>query len=140
MTSRQPTAQTSSLPTLDDTHQNPEGLALPHQSFEPNIDQDFDRCLKPGFEPSLEDPVVAHQASSDDRPLREVVQCAMRRYFNHLDGSTVTGLHAMVLAEVETPLLLSVLEYTNGNQTRAAEMLGLNRGTLRKKLKHYDLI
>ncbi|WP_081694551.1 DNA-binding transcriptional regulator Fis [Halomonas huangheensis] len=79
-------------------------------------------------------------ADSDDRPLREAVIFAMRRYFNHLDGGTVTDLHAMVLAEVEAPLLSSVLEHTNGNQTRAAEMLGLNRGTLRKKLKHYDLI
>ncbi|MGQ7247541.1 DNA-binding transcriptional regulator Fis [Halomonas sp. V046] len=79
-------------------------------------------------------------ASRDDRPLREAVLSAMQRYFDHLDGGTVTDLHAMVMAEVEAPLLSSVLDYTRGNQTRAAEMLGLNRGTLRKKLKHYNLI
>ncbi|MDR5901220.1 MULTISPECIES: DNA-binding transcriptional regulator Fis [Halomonas] len=73
-------------------------------------------------------------------PLREAVELSMRRYFAHLDGGEVTGLHAMVMAEVEAPLLASVLEHTQGNQTRAAEMLGLNRGTLRKKLKQYDLI
>ncbi|HSH57339.1 MAG TPA: DNA-binding transcriptional regulator Fis [Halomonas sp.] len=74
------------------------------------------------------------------QPLREAVELSMRRYFAHLDGGEVTGLHAMVMAEVEAPLLASVLEHTQGNQTRAAEMLGLNRGTLRKKLKQYDLI
>lgn len=64
----------------------------------------------------------------------------MRRYFDHLDGGDASDLHAMVMAEVEAPLLTSVLDYTQGNQTRAAEILGLNRGTLRKKLKHYGLI
>ncbi len=76
----------------------------------------------------------------DDRPLREAVEASLTRYFDHLDGSNVTDLYAMVMAEVEAPLLASVLEHTQGNQTRAAEMLGLNRGTLRKKLKHYGLI
>ncbi|MFG6179006.1 DNA-binding transcriptional regulator Fis [Halomonas sp. THAF12] len=75
-----------------------------------------------------------------DMPLREAVETSMRRYFDHLDGGDVTDLHAMVMAEVEAPLLTAVLEHTQGNQTRAAEMLGLNRGTLRKKLKHYGLI
>ena len=46
----------------------------------------------------------------------------------------------MVLAEMEIPLLEKVLEYTSGNQTKAAELLGLNRGTLRKKLKQYGLL
>ncbi len=64
----------------------------------------------------------------------------MRRYFEHLDGSEASDLYAMVMAEVEAPLLACVLEHTQGNQTRAANILGLNRGTLRKKLKHYGLI
>ncbi|MFC3392480.1 DNA-binding transcriptional regulator Fis [Aidingimonas halophila] len=79
-------------------------------------------------------------ADSQEQPLREAVDTAMRRYFEHLDGETVTDLYAMVLAEVESPLLARVLEYADGNQTRAAEILGLNRGTLRKKLKYYELI
>ncbi|WP_374710076.1 DNA-binding transcriptional regulator Fis [Halomonas koreensis] len=78
--------------------------------------------------------------AAGDMPLREAVDNAMRRYFAHLDGGDVTDLHAMVMAEVEAPLLAAVLEHAQGNQTRAAEMLGLNRGTLRKKLKHYGLI
>lgn len=73
-------------------------------------------------------------------PLRESVEASMKRYFDHLDGGDVSNLYAMVMAEVEAPLLASVLEYTQGNQTRTAEILGLNRGTLRKKLKHYALI
>jgi Fis family transcriptional regulator len=45
----------------------------------------------------------------------------------------------MVLAEVEAPLLKEIMAYTNNNQTRASVMLGLNRGTLRKKLKQYNM-
>lgn len=88
----------------------------------------------------LTGPPLASTALAAERPLREAVDTSMRRYFDHLDGGTVTDLYAMVLAEVEAPLLASVLEYTQGNQTRAAEVLGLNRGTLRKKLKQHDLI
>nr|WP_229803428.1 DNA-binding transcriptional regulator Fis [Halomonas qijiaojingensis] len=83
---------------------------------------------------------LAPAAPAQEQPLREAVDAAMRRYFAHLDGETVTDLYAMVLAEVEAPLLSSVMDYVNGNQTRAAEILGLNRGTLRKKLKQYALI
>ena len=61
-------------------------------------------------------------------------------YFNQLEGEPVSELYQMVLAEMEIPLLEKVLEYTRGNQTKAAELLGLNRGTLRKKLKQYGLL
>jgi len=74
------------------------------------------------------------------QPLREAVEASMQRYFEHLDGGDTSDLYAMVMAEVEAPLLASVLAYTDGNQTRAATVLGLNRGTLRKKLKHYGLL
>nr|WP_290702608.1 DNA-binding transcriptional regulator Fis [Halomonas sp. UBA3074] len=79
-------------------------------------------------------------ANTPPQPLREAVETAMRRYFEHLDGSQASDLYAMVMAEVEAPLLACVLEHTDGNQTRAADVLGLNRGTLRKKLKQYGLI
>ena len=64
----------------------------------------------------------------------------MNGFFRNLDGEDVSELYDTVLAEMEIPLLEKVLEYTRGNQTRAAEMLGLNRGTLRKKLKQYGLL
>lgn len=72
--------------------------------------------------------------------IRHCVEQAMRNYFSHLDGHDAADLYQMVLAEVELPLLEVVLEYTRNNQSRAAEVLGLNRGTLRKKLKQYDLL
>ncbi len=71
--------------------------------------------------------------------LRESVNTAIKNYFDSLDGQTPSDLYEMVLAEVEAPLLERVMEYTRGNQTKAAIILGLNRGTLRKKLKIYGL-
>jgi len=80
-------------------------------------------------------------ANNDDanRPLRDCVRQALERYFEQLDGQAVTGVYDMVMAEVEVPLLLAVLKYSRHNQSRAAEVLGLNRGTLRKKLRQYDI-
>ncbi len=72
--------------------------------------------------------------------LRDSVEKAMRNYFSHLDGQDVTDVYQMVLSEVEAPLLETVMAYVKGNQTKAAILLGLNRGTLRKKLKLYDLL
>jgi Fis family transcriptional regulator len=72
-------------------------------------------------------------------PLRECVRDAVNRYFSTLDGHECCGLFDLVMNEVEAPLLEAVLEHTGGNQTRAARLLGMNRGTLRKKLKQYDL-
>ncbi|GLR64763.1 DNA-binding transcriptional regulator Fis [Marinospirillum insulare] len=76
----------------------------------------------------------------EDRPLRESVLCALNNYFAQLDGQPVNNLYELVLTEVEAPLLEAVMHYTENNQTQASSLLGLNRGTLRKKLKQYDLI
>ena len=67
------------------------------------------------------------------------VNNALNSYFKHLDGHEPVNLHALVLKEVEVPLLQKILEYAQGNQTRAATILGLSRGTLRKKLQLYKL-
>ncbi len=72
-------------------------------------------------------------------PLSQCVEVALKDYFTHLDGHQTANLYEMLLAEVEAPLFKATLEHTNGNQSRAAEILGLNRGTLRKKLKTYGL-
>lgn len=72
--------------------------------------------------------------------LRHCVEHALREYFTQLDGQMVSGVYEMVLAEVEAPLLAAVLEYTRNNQTLAANVLGLNRGTLRTKLKRYGML
>ena len=71
--------------------------------------------------------------------LRESVNIAIKNYFDSLDVQQPSELYEMVLAEIEAPLLERVMEYTRGNQTKAAIILGLNRGTLRKKLKIYGL-
>lgn len=72
--------------------------------------------------------------------LREAVTTAVRDYLEQLDGQLSSDVYQMVLAEVEAPLLKEIMAYTRNNQTRASIMLGLNRGTLRKKLKQYNLI
>lgn len=71
--------------------------------------------------------------------LYNAVKHSIRRYLYELDGTEPSEMYAMVLRQVEQPLLEAVLEHTRGNQSRAAEYLGLNRGTLRKKLRMYNL-
>ena len=72
-------------------------------------------------------------------PLSECVEAALKDYFEQLDGHAAANLYEMLLSEVEAPLFKATLAHTDGNQSRAAEILGLNRGTLRKKLKTYGL-
>ena len=74
------------------------------------------------------------------RPLRESEKESITHFFDQLDGATCTDLHALVLAQVEEPLFRAVMQETCVNQSKAAAILGLNRGTLRKKLRQYHLI
>ena len=86
---------------------------------------------------------AAHLEATGDcrvQPLRTCVREAVESYFHHLDGQDASGLFALVMAEVEVPLLETVLAHTNRNQSRAAAMLGINRATLRKKLERYNLV
>ncbi|MFP4648573.1 MAG: DNA-binding transcriptional regulator Fis [Halorhodospira sp.] len=71
--------------------------------------------------------------------IREAVTRALDDYFKELDGHDCNGLYRLVLNEVEVPLLQSVMAYCSGNQTRAAQLLGLNRATLRKKLREHGI-
>ena len=80
------------------------------------------------------------QNSVQQPTLRDNVQASLSNYFKQLDGQPVTDVYQMVLSEVEAPLLETVMAYTKDNQTKASELLGLNRGTLRKKLKQYGLL
>lgn len=72
-------------------------------------------------------------------PLHDCVRAALGHYLADLDGETPSGLYQMVLAEVERPLLETVMAHVRGNQCQAASYLGISRSTLRKKLKLYDL-
>ena len=80
------------------------------------------------------------ELASEQQPLKNSVQQALQNYFSKLGDSIANNVYEMVLAEVETPLLDIVMKYTKGNQSKAAILLGLSRGTLRKKLKIYGFI
>ena len=71
--------------------------------------------------------------------LYNAVKHSIRRYLYELDGAQPHDMYDLVLRQVEQPLLEAILEHTKGNQSKAAEYLGLNRGTLRKKLRTYNL-
>jgi Fis family transcriptional regulator len=73
-------------------------------------------------------------------PLRDSASEAIRHFLETLDGETCSELYDMVLDQVEEPLFEAVLDYTQHNQSHAAAMLGLNRGTLRKKLRQHGLL
>ena len=83
---------------------------------------------------------IQAQPRHQKHSLRDSVTHAIRDYLQELDGQLGTEVYQMVLAEVEAPLLAEIMAYTNNNQTKASRMLGLNRGTLRKKLKQYGLL
>lgn len=72
-------------------------------------------------------------------PLAPCVKQSLERYFHDLNGEKTSGIYDMVIAEVERPLLEIVMRHVKSNQSKAAAMLGINRNTLRKKLKLHKL-
>ncbi len=78
-------------------------------------------------------------AAHSNHSLREHAEKTLRRYFADLNGHDPSDLYELVLGEIEQPLLKTLMEYTRGNQSRAATILGLNRSTLRKKLRQYKI-
>lgn len=93
----------------------------------------FNRAENQGVDSSTQHPEMS-------APLRVHVERVVREYFAALGDEVPTDLYELILQQVELPLLTVVLEQTRGNQTKCAQILGLNRGTLRKKLKAYDLM
>ena len=71
--------------------------------------------------------------------LPDNIDTLLDQYFNDLDGDQASAIYEMVINTVEKPLLLYIMNKTEGNQSKAAKMLGLNRNTLRKKLKQFNL-
>jgi len=79
------------------------------------------------------------RSNGKELPLRTHAEHALSEYFASLNGHRPAHLYDLVLREVEEPLLKAVLDYTEGNQVRAAGILGINRGTLRKKLRQLGI-
>ena len=78
--------------------------------------------------------------NNGNKSLHKHTEDALKVYFKNLNGDRPGDLYDLVIGEVERPLFKAVLDYTQGNQSQAAGILGLNRGTLRKKLRYYSLI
>ena len=77
---------------------------------------------------------------TNKKPLCKHTEDALETYFAALNGDRPGDLYDLVIGEVERPLFQAVMDYTQGNQSQAAGILGINRGTLRKKLKSYSII
>ena len=74
------------------------------------------------------------------RTIEDSVRDSLEQYFRDLRGTEPHGVHDMILASVEKPMLEVVMRHADGNQSRAAEWLGINRNTLRRKLLQYKLV
>ena len=79
------------------------------------------------------------RTNGKELPLRNHTERVLSDYFSSLNGHRPARLYDLVLREVEEPLFRAVLDYSAGNQSRAAGILGINRATLRKKLRQLGL-
>ena len=79
------------------------------------------------------------KTSENNAELRQCVQKVLHNYLEDLGDYKPDNLYPLFIAEIEAPLLEAVLNYSKGNQSMAAKMLGMNRGTLRKKITQYNL-
>ena len=79
------------------------------------------------------------KVNGKDVPLRSQAEEALQCYFETLNGHRPAHLYELVMREVEEPLFKVVMGHVQGNQSRAATILGINRGTLRKKLKEFGI-
>ncbi|MES2945405.1 MAG: helix-turn-helix domain-containing protein [Pseudomonadota bacterium] len=75
-----------------------------------------------------------------NKSIEECVRTSLESYFKDMEGLEPAGMHEMMMRVVEKPLLEVVMQHAQQNQSRAAEWLGLNRNTLRKKLVEHKLI
>ena len=85
-------------------------------------------------------PRITKKFNGQGKQLSFQVEKRLRKYFKELDGEAPINVYNMVLKEVEGPLFEIIMKQCNGNQTHASRVLGINRGTLRTKLKEYKLL
>lgn len=98
-----------------------------------------DSLLTPADFPALVNQKVADRPARDDQPLEGLVDMKLRSSFSNMDKMENGDVYSMVLEQVERPLIRFVLEKTRGNQVRAADILGINRNTLRKKINELGI-
>ncbi len=72
--------------------------------------------------------------------IQDVIQKSLETYFKNLGDQQPTDIYDMVIHAVEVPVLQTAMAHANGNQSHAAEILGINRNTLRKKLQQHNLL
>jgi len=97
------------------------------------------RELGPGIRLNAADTNEPQPRGTQRAPLREHVANSVRRYIRDLDGCDAENLYSIALRELEIPLFVEVLNHCEGNQSRAATMLGIHRATLRRKLRDYGI-
>lgn len=79
------------------------------------------------------------KSNKNNRPFSQCVSKSLKRYLKDLNGETPAALYDMVISHVEKPLLEIIMQRADNNQSKAAQMLGINRNTLRKKLRDHGL-
>jgi len=106
------------------------------------MNYDIKKTMNSMTNTSSQTPAPDHVTDPQQVPqsLRQSVAQSLTHYFNELDGQQPNALYDLFMQQVEAPLFECVMEHTQDNQSKAAALLGLNRGTLRKKLKQYDLL
>lgn len=77
------------------------------------------------------------QTTSQEQGLQEIIYNLVNKFLAENKGNSINDLYDMILQEVEPPLLQAVMEKKRGNQLQAAKLLGISRGTIRKKLQRY---
>ena len=82
----------------------------------------------------------ATTTTSSDLPLRDHIFNVLKTYFANMEGEVPENVYELVMNEVEHPLIEATMQYTKNNQSSAAKILGINRGTFRKKLAFYGML
>lgn len=115
------------------------------QEIKTEIKQEIKQEIKTGNQTEIEKEIEkeikteSKTAEKKDDTISECVTNALQVYFADLDGHDPHDLYDLILSQMEKPLFVAVLQHTQNNITRAAAMLGMNRATLGKRLKKYDL-
>ena len=106
-----------------------------------NTNEHTQGCGCASFSPKIGNlPIMPRQKRTPSYCLSEAVDCCFKHYYDSLKGmSPAPDLYSLVLKEFERPLLERTLKFVGGNQLRASDILGINRNTLRKKIKDLEI-